>query len=250
MISGLAEAARKEKEKILAQKEKICEVDIEISKLREELVKLQGQIVQSPERIKSESERRVQELEAWREEKRKLEKEYLESVHHVEKIQGIIKSLKPDMETFTEAFNEIETLRNKCGEVETVREAVKAKSKKMIECQKTLEGNQNAARHLREQISKETRGHERLIANKTTLNEGIKMELDKMRAAQGSNNASLMEEEAKLMKKLDDLELNHEKFKEKAEEVEKQKVEAWNNLSNRILSGLKEVNDLAKNKNK
>lgn len=226
--------------------ERLCELDVELSHTREALNDLEQRMVRSPDRIQTEIKEKENELEAKRNEKRKLEKQYMELMRTVEHLREASKSLKPPLETFTEAFKEIEKIRNQCEILDELKAEKQNKEKKLKELQIQLREHEQSLATVRQQMVNTERQYQQRFKTTKQLNDGLKTDLEAKMSNQTSSDKQALEERIKLEKRLDSLKLEHDQFKNKSEDYFKRHLEGIQNVKNEMQKSFNEL----KNSNK
>ncbi|CAG2180433.1 unnamed protein product, partial [Oppiella nova] len=195
---ALQDESRALKTTILSQREALSEIDVELSKLREEIQELDHKLVKSPERIQADTQDKETELESKRNEKKKLEKQYMELIRSLDHLKEGCKSLTPSLETFTEAFKDIESIRSECEKLSENKVLLNSREEKMKSLKVQMKEQEKSCHTLRQQIAGNEKTFQQQIQTLKQLNSGMKNDLDSKTKNQSEAQKFCLEERLRL----------------------------------------------------
>ncbi|CAG2113204.1 unnamed protein product, partial [Medioppia subpectinata] len=237
----LQEESRALKTTILAQREKISEIDIEMSKMHEEIHELEKQVVKSPERIQADTEEKETELESIRAEKKKLEKQYMESIRSVDHLKEASKSLTPSLDKFAEAFKDIESIRSECEKLSETKALVNSREERVKSLNVQIKEQEKTIRTLRQQMANNDKSFQQQIQTIRQINGGLKSELEMKIKKRAEEDKYCLEEKQRLECQLDALDAQHRAAKEKVDSIWKRHAEAMKSVRDLVEKRMKEV---------
>jgi chromosome segregation ATPase len=197
-----------------------------MSKLKEELIEFEQKLIRSPERIQAETKEKEIELENKRNEKRKQEKQYMELMRTIDHLRDASKGLKPSLDTFTEAFREIEKIRSQCDALNEMKVSAKNKEKQFNEFKIKLREHETSLKTLKQQLTSNEKQYQQRLKTAKQLNNGLKQDLDAKIENQSESDKISLEQRIKLEKKLEDLKVEHQNFKDMSESYDNQHINA------------------------
>lgn len=224
-------------------------MEIELSKSKEEIQELEQKIVKSPERIQADTAEKEQELEAKRVEKKKLEKQYMELIRAADHLKEFSKTLMPSLDTFAQAFANIETMRTHCEKLYETKLSITKREEQIKTFKVQLKEQEKSINALKQQILNNEKQFQQQIQTMKQINNGMKKDLEEKTKNQTKAQKNCLDERLKLEARLDALDEEHKQFKEKFETVNKQHIEQVNCLQRAIQEHFDEVHNLLEKRN-
>ena len=226
-------------------------MDITLSQLREQIHDLEQKIVKSPERIQADTAEKEVELEAKRNEKKKLEKQYMELIRAVDYLKESSKSLMPSLESFTEAFKDIESMKTQCEVLCKTKLSVTKKEEQLKTFKVQLREQEKTIQTLKAQIVNNEKQFQQQIQTMRQLNNGMNKELKTKTESKSSEERNLFEETQRLKDRFNELDEQHKAFRDRFQMLSKQESDRVMAVHNMIKTRMSQVQQLKqKNVNK
>lgn len=211
----LAENYRVKKQEMTERKKVLFDLDAKLGEGKEEINSLEMKIVKSPEKVMAEVNGREKELEERREESRKYQKEYMESLKKMDLIEEAIRDMRPAIETMEETFRDLNKFREKTIERESRRCKIEMKKQEIGSLRVVVEQSEMNSKHLKDQERRMRIQHENKKRPLNEMNEEIKQQIRlKEDSSTGTNKEQqkLLQKELLLTNQLQDLRSNRNKF--------------------------------------
>ena len=212
----LAESYRVKKQEMTERKAALCELDAKLGEGREEINSLEMKIVKSPEKVMAEVNAKEKELEEKREESRKYQKDYMDSLKKMDLIEEAIRDMRPAIDTMQETFSDLNVFREKTIERESTRCKIEMKKQEISSLRVVVEQSEMNSKHLKDQQRKMRIQHENKKRPLNEMNEEIKQQIqlkqDSSSTGANKDQQKLLEKELLLTNQLQDLRSNREKF--------------------------------------
>lgn len=212
----LAESYRVKKQEMTERKAALFELDAKLGEGKEEINSLEMKIVKSPEKVMAEVNAKEKELEEKREESRKYQKDYMDSLKKMDLIEEAIRDMRPAIDTMEETFSDLNIFREKTIERESTRCKIEMKKQEISSLRVVVEQSEMNSKHLKDQQRKMRIQHENKKRPLNEMNEEIKQQIhlkqDSSSTGGNKDQQKLLEKELLLTNQLHDLRSNREKF--------------------------------------
>jgi chromosome segregation ATPase len=230
---GLADRSRELKQECANKKALISGLAVKLSKMKEDICSLEMKVVRSPDRIKADTSNKEAELEAKRNEKRALTKEYMEYCKRADSTRKAVNDMVPSMESLRGTLQDIQTIRGKCADIEKLKEQLKVKQSKLLELTVIQHQKETNMTALKEQTKRSETQHKVRVKPVVADNERVKKQIDEKRNASGKSAEAdkLMDNERKLQKDIEKVRHNRTNFRDKLEQVKARSQTSITNFS-------------------
>ena len=193
----------------------LSQLELKIKQEKEEISHLESKIVRSPEKVLAETKSKEADLDSRRQEKTKQQKEYMEAMKQLDKVQGASLELKPTTETLKETFDGLNLLRDKCASIADMKDKLKVKHHKMQQMDVVCGQTETNLRSLEDQQRRAKIQFNMKIKPLADMNDGIKSEIDKKKeSCSGTSKTQqvLLEKERVLVQTLDQIKNSRNNF--------------------------------------
>lgn len=236
----LAETYRVKKQEMAERKVTLCDLDVKIGEGSEEINSLQMKIVKSPEKVMAEVISKEKELEEKREESRKYQKDYMDSLKKMDLIQEATRDMEPAISTMQETFADLNIFREKTIEREATKSKIETKKQEISSLRVVADQSEMNSKQLKDQQRKMRIQHENKRRPLNEMNEEVKeqIQLKQDSSATGSNKdqQKLLEKELQLTNQMQELKNNREMFDLQLNNNCERTLKAVTNYKNYVLA--------------
>ncbi|XP_054156968.1 uncharacterized protein LOC128955329 [Oppia nitens] len=224
------------KSSILQQNEEISELDIKISKTKEDIEKLNENLVKSPIRIQMNTEKKETELSDKRNEKKILEKQYLQLIKGNDSLKEFSHSLKPSLETLSKTFKDIETIRQECQKLSDMKTGMNAKLERLKSIDVRIGEQEKSWKTLRQQMVNNEKQFDYQFRTLKQIVDGMKGDVIVKKSNQCEAKRRYVDQRNQLLCRLNQLDGQYNAFKTNCATLE-------NKISLRMNARIDKVND-------